>query len=50
MDELMAWLERHADKLRDYTLVEKCDLAMAAGFDRAIVAQYSAHVRFHKAA
>lgn len=50
MKELKAWFDEHQEHLKTYTLDEKCDLAIAAGFDRAIVAQYAVQVRFHEVA
>lgn len=50
MNELKAWLAEHAEHLKGYTLDEKADLAIAAGFDRKVVADYQVQTRFRQAA
>lgn len=50
MNELKAWFLEHAEHFKGYTLSEKCDMAVAAGFDRAVVSQYATQMRFHEAA
>ena len=48
MHELKMWLESNKDHLKDYSLDEKVDLAIAAGMDRIAVAQWRASQTFQE--
>ncbi len=47
--ELKAWIEKNQNQLKDYSITDIVNLAIACGFDRSAVAAWATSQRFQNA-
>lgn len=46
MKEFLEWLQENQERLKTYSIEEIKDVAIASGYDRAIVSQWATQERF----